>query len=102
VNLGYQGARRIYIGQPTILRRRWNGLRNAVRRENDWPIVRHLVELVDEDGAHGLQSFDHKAIMDDLVAHVDRRPKPLERQLDDLYCAVDAGAKSSRSGDQDA
>ena len=40
--------------------------------------------------------------MDDLVAHIDGRAEPLERQLDDLDRAVDAGAKSARRGDQDA
>jgi hypothetical protein len=40
--------------------------------------------------------------MDDLVAHIDRRPEPLERELDDLDRPVDAGAKAARRRDQDS
>jgi hypothetical protein len=38
--------------------------------------------------------------VDDLVANVDRRPEPLERELDDLDRAIDAGAKAARRRDK--
>src|SRR5690606_2374699 len=40
------------------------------------------------------------AVVDDLVAHVDRRPVLLQRPLDDLDGAVHTGAESARSGEQ--
>jgi len=38
--------------------------------------------------------------VDDLVAYIDWRAEPLERELDDLDRAVDAGAKAARRCDQ--
>ena len=63
--------------------------------------VRDLVELLDEDRALRLQALDDVAVVDDLVAHIDRRAEPLERQLDDLDGAVDAGAEAARRAQQD-
>ncbi|WP_267393552.1 hypothetical protein [Sphingomonas sp. GC_Shp_1] len=39
--------------------------------------------------------------MDDLVAHVDRRRTALDRLLDDLDRADDAGAEATRLGEDD-
>src|SRR5438067_1414135 len=38
--------------------------------------------------------------MDDLVADIDRRAVPLQRQLDDADRTVDAGAEAARGGDE--
>ena len=73
-----------------------------MRREDHRPVVGHFVELVDEDRAEIAQPLDHEAIMDDLVADIDRRAESLERELDDLDRAIDAGAETARRGDQDA
>ncbi len=70
-------------------------------REHHGPVVGNLVELVDEHRAQIAQAIDDEAIVDDLVADVDRRAELLERELDDLDRAVDSGAESARSGDQD-
>jgi hypothetical protein len=48
-----------------------------------------------------LQAVDDEAVVDDLVADIDGRPEPLERQLDDLDRAIDSGAEAARRGDQD-
>jgi hypothetical protein len=61
----------------------------------------NLVQLLDEDGALLFQGFDHMTIVDDLVAHIDRRAVALERPLDDLDGAVDTGAKTARRGQID-
>src|SRR3712207_7491451 len=45
--------------------------------------VRHLVELRHEHRPFGLQAVDDKLVVDDLVTHVDGRPEPLERELDE-------------------
>ncbi len=58
--------------------------------------IRDFVQFFDEDGALGPERFHHEAVMDDLVAHIDRRAIFGERQLDDLDGTVDAGAKAAR------
>jgi hypothetical protein len=72
-----------------------------MRRKHNGPIVGHLVELVDEDGAFGFESLDDVAIVHDLVAHIDRPSVALDGTLDDLDGALDAGAEAARTGEQD-
>ena len=62
--------------------------------------LRHLGLLLDEHGAALTQLLDHVLVVDDLLAHVDRRSVQLERALDGLYGAVDAGAVAARCGEQ--
>ena len=76
-------------------------LGHAVGREHDGPVVRHLVELVDEDRALGLEILDDIAVMHDLVADIDRPAVALDGALDDLDGTVDAGAEAARAGEQD-
>ena len=57
-----------------------------------------LVQLLHKNGAFCLEGFDHVTVVDDLVAHIDGRPVLLQRQLDDLDGAVDAGAEAARGG----
>ena len=59
-----------------------------------------LVELLDEDRAALAQLGDDVLVVDDLLAHVDRRAVELERALDGLDGAVDAGAVAARGGEQ--
>jgi hypothetical protein len=40
--------------------------------------------------------------VDDLVADIDGRSEPFERELDDLDRAVDPGAEAARRCDQDS
>jgi len=56
----------------------------------------------DEDRAHDLQPFDDEAIMDDLVANVDRRTEALQGKLDNLDGPIHAGAEAAGGRDQDA
>jgi hypothetical protein len=72
-----------------------------VSGEDDWPIVRDFVELVDEHRAHLPQAVDDEAVVDDFMADIDWRSEPLEREFDDLDCAVDSGAEAARRRDQD-
>ena len=48
-----------------------------------------------------LQALDHIAVVDDLVADIDRRADRLQRQLDDLDGAHHAGAEAARRAEQD-
>ena len=57
------------------------------------------LELVDEDRAALCELLHHVLVVDDLLAHVDRRAVQLERALDRLDGAVDAGAVAARRGE---
>ena len=50
----------------------------------------------------GLQVLDHRAVVDDLVAHIDRRAIFAQGDFDDLDGAVDASTEATRTGQQDA
>ena len=60
-----------------------------------------VVELVDEDRAALAQVLDDVLVVHDLLAHVDRRAVQLERALDGLDGAVDAGAVAARGREQE-
>src|SRR5687768_6795457 len=72
-----------------------------MRRKDHGPIVGDFVELVDEHRPLGRERVDHIAVVDDLVAHIDRGAEALERELDDLDGTVDPGAESARGRDED-
>ena len=74
--------------------------RDAVGREDDRRALRHLVELVDEDGAAALEIGDDVLVVNDLLADVDRRAALLERLLDDLDRTLDARAERARRREQ--
>jgi hypothetical protein len=75
--------------------------RHAVRREHHRTVVRHLVELLDEDRPLGLEARDDGAVVHDLVADIDRPAVALDGALDDLDGTIDAGAEAARAGEQD-
>jgi len=93
---------RIHELQAPVARVGGNGLGDAVRRKNDRSVIRNLIKLRHKNRAHVLEPIDHEAVMDDLVAHVDRGAETLERKLDDLDRAVDAGAEATGGCDQQA
>ncbi len=57
-----------------------------------------FVDLVDEDGAPPAQLLDDVVVMNDLMAHIDRRAVLFERAFDDLDGALDPGAEAARPG----
>ena len=69
---------------------------DAVGGEHDGRALGHLVELLDEDRAAGLQVGHHVLVVHDLLAHVDRRAVEVERLLDGDHGPVDA-RRSSRA-----
>ena len=71
-----------------------------MRGKNDRPVVRHLVQLRNEDRTHVLETIDDVAVVDDFVTHVDGSTEPLERELYDLDGAIDAGAEAARRSDE--
>ena len=73
-----------------------------MRREHADLAFGNLVLVLDEHRAESLEPADDVLVVDDLVAHVDRRPVLLEQPLDDLDRAVDAGAERARRREEDA
>ena len=100
VDLGHERAGGIDIGQAALLGGGWDDLRYAMGGKHHRHAVRHFVQFLDEYGALSLQTINHKFVMHDLVADVDRRPETLDRQFDDADRAVDAGAKAPGRGNQ--
>jgi hypothetical protein len=68
---------------------------DTVGAEDGDGVRRHFRQALDEDRALVLQAFDHVFVMDDLVAHINRRAILLERALDDLDGTHHARAKSA-------
>ena len=69
---------------------------HAMGAEDGHGARRHLAQILDENRAFGLQALDHVFVVHDLVADIDRRAVFLQRPLDDLDGAHDAGAKAAR------
>jgi hypothetical protein len=67
----------------------------------DRAVRRHFVQILDEYRAFGFEVFHDELVVDDFVAHVDRRAVKLERALDDLDRAIDAGAETTGLGEND-
>ena len=74
---------------------------DAVGREDDHLALGHLGLLVDEDRAALRQLLDDVLVVDDLLAHVDRRAVQVERVLDRLHGTIDARAVAARRRQQD-
>ena len=74
---------------------------HAVRREDDRAAARNFVQFLDEDGALAAQVLDDVLVVHDLVSHIDGRAVQLQRTLDDLDRALDAGAETTGIGEQD-
>ncbi len=102
VDLGHQRAGGVEVEEVALPRFLRHRLADAVGGEDHrLRGRRNFRQRLDEDGALRLQAIDDVAVVHDLVAHVDRRPEFLQRQLDDLDRPVDAGAEAARAAEQD-
>ena len=79
----------------------FEGMRTA-NAEMAREVLAHTARIVAvSEGEIRAQTVDHVAVVDDLVAHVDRRAVEGQRLLDDLDGALDPGAETARTGQQD-
>src|SRR5229473_2595288 len=101
VHLGDERAGGIDHRQRAALGGLLDGARNAMGAEDGDAAGWDLVEFIDEMRALGAQPLDHVAVVDDLMAHIDRRTIFLERLFDDLDGPLDAGAEPSGLGQDD-
>ena len=76
--------------------------RDTVRREDDQLAFGNLVLGLDEHRAARLEVAHDMDVVDDLVAHVDRRPVLLEQLLDDVDRAHHSCAEAPGCGDENA
>ena len=96
MDLGHQGAGGVQKQQVAGAGVGGHRLGHAVGGEDDRAVVGAFVQLLDEDGAHGLQPLDHMAVVDDLVAHIDGGAVFLDGPLHDLDRPVHPGAEAAR------
>ena len=102
VDLRHQRAGRVEIEHVTRLGLGRHRFRHAVGgKDHRLTVVGNLVEFLDEDRAHVTQTVDHIAVVDDLVAHIDRGAVLFQRQDDDLNRPLDTGAKAARLAEAD-
>ena len=72
MHLGDERAGGVDLEQLAKLRRLRHRFRHAMGGEDHRAVaIGDLVELVDEDGALGLEVVDHEFIVHDLMAHID-------------------------------
>ena len=102
VHLGDQRAGGVDHRQLPVGGQLLDALGDAMGGEDRHRAGRDLVQLIDEHGAAGAQVLHHVAVVDDLVADVDRRAVLLQRPLDDLDRPLHAGAETAGLGQDDA
>ncbi|MNR29694.1 hypothetical protein D3C85_1470970 [compost metagenome] len=101
VHLGHQRTGGVVHRQAAGFRLLAHRLRHAVRRVDQGGAGRHILQLLDEDGALVAQVVDHEAVVHHLVADIDRGAVDFQRALDDGDGTVDAGAETARVGQHD-
>ena len=101
VDLGHQRAGRVNGGQPALGGLGVDGRGDAVGGEDDAGPHRNLVGLGDEDGSALREGVHDELVVDDLLAHVDRRPVVGQGLLDGVDGAVHAGAVAAWGSHED-
>src|SRR6266540_1258746 len=101
VDLGDERTRRVDHLEPAAGCLLANAGGNPVGGEDHGRAVRHLVEFVDEPNPSLLESAHDVEVVNDLLAHVERRIDALERQVDHVDRPHDSGAEAARRGEQD-
>src|SRR5450830_1687279 len=101
MHLGDQRAGGIEYFQAAACRFGTYRLGYAMGTEDYDDVVRHLIEFFDKDGAASAQVFDHEFVVDDFMAHVDRRPEDFQGAVDDFDRPVHAGAEATGVGEFD-
>src|SRR5260370_1413781 len=96
VDLGHKRTRRINHPQTTGGAGFPDFGRNSVSAVNYTLAIRNFLDTVDENCALALQLFHHKTVMDNLLAHINRRTKRLKRDADNINSPHHSRAKPPR------
>ena len=73
-----------------------DGARHSVRAENRHCARRNFGKVLHEARALGLEALHHVPVMDDLMAHINRRSELFERTLHNLDGSDNSGTESPR------
>src|ERR1700722_16069348 len=101
VHFGDQRASGVEGGQRTQPRVVFNFSRALMGAEDRDGSRRHIPQSLDETRAFRLERFDYVAIVDDLMAHVDRSAMLGQRPLDNIDRPNNASAKPARLSQYD-
>ena len=101
VHLGDQRTRRVDGRKRPRLRFVFDFPRHAVGAEDRHRARWHVLQGLDKARAFRLERFDHVAIVDDLMAHIDRSAMLGQRSLDNIDRPNNASAKPARLGKND-
>ena len=102
MDLGDQGTSGVEHGQVAVGGVGLHRLGHAMGTEYGPGTGGDFGQILDEDGPHTLQALDHIAVMNDLMADIDRRAILGERAFDDLDGADYAGAETPGLGKDDS
>ena len=102
VHLGHQRAGGVEHLQPALAAVGVHLRGDAVGRQHHHRALGHVLLGVDEHRAAVGQLLDDVPVVHDLLAHVDRRAEVVERPLDRVDGAVDAGAVAAGRGQHEA
>ena len=94
MNLGDERTGRIEHRQTALGGILFDRARNAMGTENGHGTGRHLGQILDETRPLGLQRLDDAAVVNDLMADIDRRAIFGQGPLDDFDGPHHAGAKT--------
>jgi len=101
MNLGHQRACSVDDLETSGLAGFAHRRRYTMGRVNDTLPCRNFLNLVNKNRALFRQLIDHKAVVDDLTAHVNGRAKGIEGDLYDIDRADNAGAEAAGFEQQD-
>ena len=76
-------------------------LGDAVGAENNDGAFGNFIGFLDEYDAFVLQPLHHMRVMNDFMAHINRRAEFIERHFDDFDGAFNSGAKTAGLGQND-
>lgn len=102
MDLRDEGASGVHDGEASRQRLRANLGRDPVRGEYDDGALGNVFQVFDEDDAALLEGADDPLVVDDRVAHVERRAVRLQGEIDDLDRERDPGAEPSGGGQEDS
>jgi Reductase C-terminal len=101
MDLRNQRTRRIDRFEAQSLRAPANRSTDSVGGEDDPRAARHLLLGFNEDGTSRSQATHDVHVVNDLLAHLDRRTRALERELDRLDSTIDSCAIATRRDEQE-
>ena len=102
VDFGHQGAGGINGVKPAVGRLSDDHRRDAVGGENNGRRLRHFGDFIDKDDASGFEFLHDVDVVNNLLAHIHRGTKALERLLDGNNRTVNPGAISPGSCQKNA